>query len=227
MNFCVCFAALDPSGPLFYGADTKETDTRPLFFRLHKSQTCFLQVMHTNVVAMIGIGLQAVIGHADYFVAGGQKQPGCNGELFCSHMRPVYYFREAIMRPALGRQVLILNTFTLELERTNGRYGDFFGIHTTGLYGVFYIDVEPEAPHIKTITQVTHINVPVFKVDRSRGWMHVFGRQKVYKYMVHFYKDRGWTDFDRPSGGAPSGHLTDSPPAYSPPTYSQSRIMRI
>lgn len=185
--------ALDPAGPFFYGAESDHTDDRILFFRLHHSQACFVQVMHTNTKSVYGSGFHAIIGHADYFVYGGEEQPGCAGDFLCSHLRPIFYFRESMARPALGRRVMKLGSSPASMRdrrlvETDGNDGDFFGIHSQGLCGVFYMDVNKRSPHLKLTTNVKDIAVPSFKYGRKLGWMNFgrHGRRSAYKHMVHF-----------------------------------------
>ena len=41
------------------------------------------------------LGLSEAIGHADFYVNGGDFQPGCN-DIFCSHQRAQEFFLESI-----------------------------------------------------------------------------------------------------------------------------------
>ncbi|XP_054266985.1 inactive pancreatic lipase-related protein 1-like [Macrosteles quadrilineatus] len=63
---------LDPAQPGFEGA---HPDTR-----LNPSDAMFVDVIHTNAdhfITCLGLGMMTPVGHVDFFVNGGQKQPGC------------------------------------------------------------------------------------------------------------------------------------------------------
>ena len=71
---------LDPAGPLFERC-TKEV-------RIDKSDAAFVDIMHTNGGNEDNgfLGINAAVGHADFFPNGGHNQPGCGSNNFiCSH----------------------------------------------------------------------------------------------------------------------------------------------
>lgn len=78
---------LDPSGPLFTISDTDN--------RLDESDARFVEVIHTNSELL---GMHSAMGHADYYVNGGARQPGCGPDVFghCSHDRSFHYYAETI-----------------------------------------------------------------------------------------------------------------------------------
>ncbi|CAF0756734.1 unnamed protein product [Rotaria sordida] len=101
-------SGLDPAGPLFEGKN--------VVVRLDKNDAKFVDVIHTNTKIALGIGLGSSesSGHVDFYVNGGEHQPGCpsmfsvfgdamNGHseaIFehtsCSHSRSHGYFTESI-----------------------------------------------------------------------------------------------------------------------------------
>lgn len=65
------FAGLDPAEPEF--------EDHPTSIRLDPTDAVFVDVIHTNGAPpdRLGAGLMQVSGHVDFYVNGGQKQPGC------------------------------------------------------------------------------------------------------------------------------------------------------
>lgn len=49
--------------------------------RLDKTDAIFVDVIHTNGAPLLsgGAGLMEVSGHVDFYVNGGEEQPGCKG----------------------------------------------------------------------------------------------------------------------------------------------------
>ena len=78
---------LDPSGPLFTVSDTDS--------RLDPSDARFVAVIHTNSELL---GMHSSLGHADYYVNSGVRQPGCGPDVFghCSHDRAYFYYAQTI-----------------------------------------------------------------------------------------------------------------------------------
>lgn len=78
---------LDPAGPLF--------SVRNPEGRLDASDAEYVECIHTNgpTLLILGLGIGAAIGDADYFPNGGQSQPGCLMNT-CSHLRAVDYYGE-------------------------------------------------------------------------------------------------------------------------------------
>ena len=77
-NFRV--TGLDPAGPLFERV-TEEV-------RIDRSDAPFVDIIHTNGGNENDgfLGLNADVGHADYFPNGGHQQPKCNNNFYCAHM---------------------------------------------------------------------------------------------------------------------------------------------
>jgi hypothetical protein len=68
-------AGLDPADPLF-------EDSSPEV-RLDPSDAKFVGVVHTNgePIYLGGYGMYAQVGHADFYINGGQIQPGCSSNI--------------------------------------------------------------------------------------------------------------------------------------------------
>lgn len=81
---------LDPAGPLFYEEHPDE--------RLSVDDAEYVEVIHTNSGFY---GMRAPIGDADYYINGGEKQPGCGFDFLkiCSHSRSFELFAESINSP--------------------------------------------------------------------------------------------------------------------------------
>lgn len=64
-------SGLDPAGPFFEGKNNA--------VRLDQTDAKFVDVIHTNTDLALGLGLGAKdsSGHLDFYVNGGQQQPGC------------------------------------------------------------------------------------------------------------------------------------------------------
>lgn len=76
---------LDPAGPLF--------SVRNPAGRIDASDADYVECIHTNgpTIAVVGAGIGAPIGHADFFPNGGDSQPGCLTNT-CSHGRAVDFY---------------------------------------------------------------------------------------------------------------------------------------
>ncbi|XP_035825009.1 lipase member H-B isoform X1 [Aplysia californica] len=80
-------AAIEPAGLLY--------DLFPRAFRLHRSQTDFLQVLSTD---RMGVGTSRILGHVNFLMNEGTDQPGCDdrGDT-CSHGRASYIAIDSVL----------------------------------------------------------------------------------------------------------------------------------
>lgn len=98
---------MDPAAPLF-------AETEPIV-RLDRSDAHFVDVIHTDINLLGGLGIYQRVGHVDFYPNGGMDNPGCdvklqeymrnrensiftNMQLFlgCNHVRSYQYFMESI-----------------------------------------------------------------------------------------------------------------------------------
>ena len=82
-------SALDPAGPGFYNNDNR--------VRVSETDAAFVDVLHTNGGNSLagGFGLMDAVGTADFYVNGGETQPGCSS-IGCSHNMVVSLYMETI-----------------------------------------------------------------------------------------------------------------------------------
>ena len=63
---------MDPAGPWFEGRDDIAVGLNP-------SSADYVDVIHTNGIPgiILNLGTMRVLGHADFYPHGGDRQPGC------------------------------------------------------------------------------------------------------------------------------------------------------
>ncbi|XP_075704562.1 pancreatic lipase-related protein 2-like [Rhinoderma darwinii] len=95
---------LDPARPWF--------ENTPEEVRLDSSDADFVDVIHTDTITFIGVGMIKPIGHFDFYPNGGGHMTGCPSKLAflsnrntaleilaCNHFRSFHYFTYSISHP--------------------------------------------------------------------------------------------------------------------------------
>uniref|UniRef100_A0A1B6KBN1 Lipase domain-containing protein n=1 Tax=Graphocephala atropunctata TaxID=36148 RepID=A0A1B6KBN1_9HEMI len=151
--------ALDPAQPGFEGA---HPDTR-----VDASDANFVDVIHTSgdhIIASLGFGLGMVqpVGHVDFYVNGGKKQPQCWVSkrilqqlyaipeavidiLGCSHQKAHVYYMEALKSKCSfwgKRSIKSSETCSPSSCQQMGRFTSVFPAH-----GNFYVKTNIEPPY--------------------------------------------------------------------------------
>ena len=143
-------SALDPAGPAFYNNDTR--------VRVSKADAAFVDVLHTNGdtsrTLAGGLGLMDAVGTADFYVNGGQDQPGCSINL-CSHNRAVDIYMESIKQscsflsyPCEPGNTCISREYSCSslLGETRCARAGYFSL-VDGARGSYYTTTTAEAPY--------------------------------------------------------------------------------
>lgn len=129
---------LDPAGPKF-------SINRPST-RLADTDAQYVESIHTDKI----FGIHKPISQADFFVNNGKKQPGCSGDLSCSHVRAIDIFYESLTSSELiGRKC---EDFKNILDETKCE-GDIANLGGSPLIaknteqGVYQLFTESSAPY--------------------------------------------------------------------------------
>ncbi|CRK93129.1 CLUMA_CG006483, isoform A [Clunio marinus] len=134
---------LDPAGPLFSVRTPSE--------RLDANDANYVEVIHTNgpTLVLIGAGIGAAIGDADFWPNGGTSQPGCLTNT-CSHGRAVDFYVESIRNNAFfalqcpGREDISSRRCVIQPGAWMG--GDAINFDKA-LSGCFYLETNRNSPH--------------------------------------------------------------------------------
>lgn len=148
--------ALDPAGPLFEHFRHENE-------RLNPNDARAVQVVHTDGGTF---GFKAACGTIDFFVNGGQSQPGCGiirGDLLkfwrlpswinaimCNHQRSQWIFIESVKNPAtiFGKRCTGWTKYKLG-RCDDGQVADMGDLWMTGKRGLFYLETAGEEPFAK------------------------------------------------------------------------------
>lgn len=136
--------ALDPAGPLF---NIEKPDQR-----LSQTDGVYVEVIHTNALTL-GFGDQ--IGHADFFVNFGKRQPGCGFDFTgsCAHNRAPLLFAESISSNIGFRAVGCESFLEMNVSRVctpSGVVAKMGGEPANiGLTGLFYVSTNAYSPFAK------------------------------------------------------------------------------
>ena len=141
-------SALDPAGPAYYKNDRR--------VRVSITDAAFVDVLHTNGDTSLsgGLGLMDAVGTADFYVNGGQDQPGCSNNL-CSHNRAVDIYMESIKQSCSflsypcepgNRCISSVYSCSSPLGETRCARAGFFS-SADGARGSYYTPTTAEAPY--------------------------------------------------------------------------------
>ncbi|KAK0084304.1 hypothetical protein PV325_007299 [Microctonus aethiopoides] len=121
---------LDPAGPAFEASNG-----------LDKTDATFVDIIHTNTIKY---GIKKPIGHVDFYVNYGYRQPSCYiHEIGCSHQRAWIIFAESILTPyefpafkcgkagKLGKVKLLLGRLGNPQSNCQKFEGDYMGYITS------------------------------------------------------------------------------------------------
>ncbi|KAK0174881.1 hypothetical protein PV327_010598 [Microctonus hyperodae] len=137
---------LDPAGPGFEASNG-----------LDKTDATFVDIIHTNTIKY---GIEKSIGHVDFYVNYGFRQPGCYlHEVGCSHMRAWKIFAESVSTPYAfpafrcgpagkwRKTKLLMGRLSRPQSNCRNFEGDYMGIiakpKSEGIFTVFTNDHPP------------------------------------------------------------------------------------
>lgn len=132
---------IDPSGPCFKATSAVN--------RLDKDDAEYVQVIHTGG---IGFGMMTPIGHADFYINGGRKQPSTYSPacyVVCSHVRSVHIWKYAVLHPKkfIGVECKDMEEVGEDSCFERGRLKSVIGVaadpKVKGLFYVRTLDREP------------------------------------------------------------------------------------
>lgn len=133
---------LDPAGPLF--------SVRNPEGRIDAGDARYVECIHTNgpTIVLVGAGIGASIGHADFYPNGGSSQPGCFTNT-CSHGRAVALYVESIANNAF-HALQCEDRDSISSRRCQGLPGAWMGgddlNFNKALRGAFLLDTNRNAP---------------------------------------------------------------------------------
>lgn len=135
---------LDPAGPCFRNLGPED--------RLDESDADFVDVVHTNID---GWGMAAPVGHVNFYVNGGEYQPGdvlwipCN--VLCSHVRSYTIWLAALQNPDA---FIAMRCESVSQARTRGCFDNkpivtnLLGLKTDrNKKGIFYLGTYNNFPY--------------------------------------------------------------------------------
>ncbi|XP_058819802.1 inactive pancreatic lipase-related protein 1-like [Topomyia yanbarensis] len=128
---------MDPAGPgfLFGNSDT-----------LNANCAEYVEAIHTSSV----FGHPDILGDADFFVNGGEYQPGCLLPAYCSHMRVIDLFTESITsrKGFWGRRYRLLDHMRARSSPVGAaaRMGGEPSNQGLGVRGIFHVETRSSSP---------------------------------------------------------------------------------
>ncbi|KAJ2943599.1 hypothetical protein O0L34_g16708 [Tuta absoluta] len=136
--------ALDPSGPCFRNLGPED--------RLDQSDADFVDVVDTNID---GYGMAAPVGHVNFYVNGGEYQPGdiwwipC--DIVCSHIRSYFLWISSLQNPNSFLAVKcdsVQQARNKECFKNKPQVTNILGLNTDRTKkGIFYLATSNEFPY--------------------------------------------------------------------------------
>ncbi|XP_072380359.1 pancreatic lipase-related protein 3-like [Diabrotica undecimpunctata] len=128
---------LDPAWPLFVVLHRN--------IRIRPTDAKFVQIIHTS-----DVGIQASLGHSDYYPNGGLRQPRCPLILYdlCSHVRAYIYLAESIKTGRfVAKQCRNYLDFKTGCRGPQSYMGEFY--IDKKARGTYYLDTNSTPPYAK------------------------------------------------------------------------------
>lgn len=146
--------ALDPAGPCFRNLGPED--------RLDAGDGDFVIVVSTNID---GFGMAAPVGHVNFYVNGGEYQPGdfnwipCN--ILCSHGRSFTLWMSVLLNPS---SFIALKCDSVQQARRNGCY-----------------DRVPRETNVLSNTKTDRSNTGIFYLATDNNWPYYLGSKGLRK----------------------------------------------
>lgn len=135
---------LDPAGPCFRNLPSED--------RLNVNDAVKVDVIHTNID---GFGIAERLGHIDFYVNGGEFQPGDIPYLpcliVCSHIRAILYWWQAVEHP---KKFIGMTCESVQDARFakcfNSTVHNYLGLETKfDRPGIYYLGTNNEFPYYR------------------------------------------------------------------------------
>ncbi|CAK1590855.1 unnamed protein product [Parnassius mnemosyne] len=160
---------LDPAGPCYRAL--------PPSSKLHASDADRVDIVHTNID---GFGLAEKLGHVDFYVNGGEYQPGDIPAIpclvLCSHVRSAFYWWQAIEHPKKFIGVRCNSIQDARFAKCfNNSETNYLGLETKfNRPGIYYLPTFNEFPYYRGKEGLKQENEIYTSVSRSINAVDLF-----------------------------------------------------